>query len=71
MNDCCKNCKRNLNLTKFDYTKNGCQHTKMEGFICTAFANEGEAVWMIGLNQERDLCEEFLPKGDLDVENNF
>lgn len=65
MKECCKNCKRNLKLTKFDYSQGGCKHTDMEGFICTAFAYEGEAVWMIGLNQEEGLCEVFLPKEEL------
>ena len=67
MKDCCKNCKRNLKLTKFDYTGIGCKHTDMEGFICTAFAHEGEAIWMIGVDQEKDLCEEFLLKDDINA----
>ena len=67
MKECCKNCKRNLKLVKFDYTQGGCKHTALEGFICTAFANEGEADWMVGLNQEKDLCEVFSPKEELDA----
>ena len=62
MKHCCKNCKRNLKLVKFDYTQGGCKHTDIEGFICTAFANEGKAVLMVGVNQDEDVCEEFSPK---------
>lgn len=62
MEECCKTCGHNLKLTRFDYTDTGCKHTEMEGFICTAFAFEGDAIWMMGLNQEKDLCECFYPR---------
>lgn len=62
MKECCANCRRRYELTKFDYSHGGCEHTEMEGFICMAFADEGEAVWMVGLKAEVGLCELFAPK---------
>ena len=54
----CASCKKRLNLTKFDYLPvGGCKHTKLEGFACMAFANEGEVVWMVGIDENNDQCE--------------
>lgn len=62
MKECCANCRRRYKLTRFDYSHGGCEHTDMDGYICMAFADEGEAVWMVGLNAETGLCEVFEPK---------
>jgi len=56
MSKCCTTCRNRFALTKFDYSHGGCEHTKMDGFICMAFAAEGDAVWMVGLNED-GLCE--------------
>ena len=62
MKECCANCRRRYKLTRFDYSNGGCEHTDMDGYICMAFADESEAVWMVGLNAETGLCEVFEPK---------
>ena len=53
-----------LKATKFDYSQGGCIHTDMDGFICTAFASEGEAVWMVGLSNGC-MCEMYTNKEEL------
>lgn len=59
----CKNCKRYLNLIKFDYLPTGkVNHDKMRGYVCTAFASEGDAVWMCGLNPAEQTCEMYEEK---------
>ena len=62
MKECCASCRRRYELEKFDYSRGGCEHTEMDGYICMAFADEGKAVWMVGLNAEVGLCEVFEPK---------
>lgn len=57
MTDGCKNCRYRLELMKLDYRRRGCKHTKMEGFLCTAFADEGIANWMLGLDDDNSKCE--------------
>ena len=56
---CCNNCKYKLSIEKLDYSKGGCIHTKMDGFICLAFADEGVANWMLGICPESGMCECF------------
>ena len=58
---CCKNCKLRFELRKSDYSKGGCEHTTMSGFVCMAFANEGIAEWMCGISEE-GMCECFTQK---------
>ena len=50
-----------LKATKFDYSQGGCKHTDMDGFICTAFASEGKAVWMVGL-PNGCMCDMYSPR---------
>ena len=57
MEEHCSNCRYCLRLTKYDYSGRGCEHTEMDGFACLAFASEGDAIWMVGLNPEKELCE--------------
>lgn len=64
MKECCANCRNRYRLVRFDYSHSGCEHTDMDGYICMAFADEGEAVWMVGLDAEAGLCELFEPKED-------
>ena len=61
MKHCCANCKNKFNLTKYDYTDGNCDHTKMEGFICMAFSDERDAIWMVGLDSGEEECECFVP----------
>ena len=56
-----------LKATKFDYSQGGCIHTDMDGFICTAFASEGEAVWMVGL-PNGCFCEMYAPREEKQIE---
>ena len=60
MKECCANCNRRYKLTKFDYSHGGCEHTNMEGYICMAFADEKQAVWMVGSRENFDVCECFM-----------
>lgn len=53
----CRNCANRYNLVQFDYSKGGCKHTKMDGFICMAFSDVGKAIWMIGSDSG---CECFI-----------
>lgn len=55
----CANCSRLYKLTKSDYSKGGCEHTDMEGYICMAFADERKAVWIVGLDESLEMCECF------------
>ena len=53
-------CKFRYKLMKFDYSHGGCEHSEPGGFICMAFENDGEAVWMVGTNG--CFCECYTPK---------
>ena len=67
MKECCKNCMLSLRVRKHDYTKGGCKHSDMQGFVCLGFAHEGLAVWMVGVDPEVGICEMYKPpkvKGD-------
>lgn len=55
--ECCQNCRYRLSLKRFDYTKGSCEHTEMDGFICTIFSDEGVAVWMVGVEECEEQCE--------------
>ena len=59
---CCENCRMCYKLVKFDYSKGGCEHTDMEGYVCMAFAYEEEAVWMVGMDKSKGLCECYFEK---------
>ena len=60
--ECCATCRRRYDLMKFDYSQDGCIHTDMEGYICTAFADEGKMVWMVGEDENTGMCECWEPK---------
>ena len=62
MIDCCANCKFNLELVKFDYSKGGCIHSTYEGYACMAFADEGQVTHMVGVRPETAMCETFMEK---------
>ncbi len=64
MKECCENCGNRYKLVKFDYSRGGCKHTDMDGYICMAFASENQAVWMVGLQEQSGLCECYTSKGD-------
>lgn len=60
---CCANCARRYTIHKNDYRPDGkCEHSKPEGFICMAFADEGIATWMVGDDKEMGACEEYVSK---------
>lgn len=67
--ECCANCRRAYRLEKLDYSKGGCEHTDMEGYICMAFADEGLASWMVGNNPDTGMCECYAPKKDTGERN--
>jgi len=54
----CQNCGHNLELERWDYTKVGTGQEwkeKCDGHVCTAFADEGIAIWKIGADDGK--CE--------------
>lgn len=57
--ECCANCAKHYKLEKLDYSQGGCKHSEQNGFICAAFADEGVMSWMIGLDEENEMCEEY------------
>ena len=57
MKECCESCRNRYKLVKFDYSRGGCKHTDMDGYICMAFASENQAVWMVGQQEQFGLCE--------------
>lgn len=57
MKESCANCKYNLKLVKYDYSKGGCVHTDYDGYACMAFASEGLVIHMVGDNPETERCE--------------
>ena len=59
---CCANCRHKYSVEKLDYSHGGCEHTKLEGFICMGLAYEGWAYWMVGEDPEYGMCEEYDPK---------
>lgn len=61
-NESCKNCAYFYKLDKSDYSKNGCTHQMLEGYICMAFADEGIASWMYGVSEDGSICECYSPK---------
>jgi len=63
-NESCKNCKRRYRLRKNDYSQGGCEHSDMEGYVCMCLSREGIAEWMVGLNDEDEICECYSPKED-------
>lgn len=65
MEECCATCKRRYTLEKWDYTDvchNGVPKTKMEGFACTAFCDDGIVIWQVGGSDIGSICECYEPK---------
>ena len=58
----CATCRRCYRLEKLDYSKDGCEHTTMDGYVCMAFADEGLACWMVGEDMDSGMCECYEPK---------
>ena len=63
MKTCCANCANKMRIVNWDYRDGESTHAPLEGFACMAFADEKEAIWMVGLNEEEDFCECFVPNG--------
>lgn len=57
MNECCATCKNKYMIARNNYRSGGCKTDFLEGYICMAFANEGIASWMVGLDPETGMCE--------------
>lgn len=63
----CKNCKHHMYLYKWDYSMGGCIHSTCDGFACTALADEGEIIHMVGNDEDTGYCEMWRKKdGDTD-----
>lgn len=60
MSACCRTCKSHLDGVKSDHTLLGSGidiDSDMDGFICLALAYESVAYWMLGVDEERGICE--------------
>lgn len=57
MNECCATCRHRYDLERLDYSNGGCEHTEMDGYICMAFADERQAVWIIRTYPLEEICE--------------
>lgn len=57
----CKNCKYYCTLNKWDYSKfkSGEWKEVLPGFICNAFWDEHEAIWMVNKDNYSGYCEMF------------
>lgn len=63
MTECCETCNKCLDLVRYNYGRDGgCDHRIQPGFICLAFADEGQAIWMTGIKRETGMCECYSPK---------
>lgn len=62
MPESCATCRLCLDLVQYDYLQGGCKHYRKPGFICLAFASEGQACWMMGLDKQRQKCEMYEPR---------
>lgn len=65
MNECCATCKKCHALERWDYSdvrNNGVPKTRMEGFACTCFIDEGIVIWQVGSDPETGMCECYDPK---------
>lgn len=62
----CNACKYHYAAQNYHYKTKGVDSTKMDGFICAAFAKEeGIMTYMSGLiNDSVDFCEMFTPRGE-------
>ena len=60
MKKCCTNCKNRFDAHKTDFTKLNTDEpidSILDGFICMAFASEGVAYWMLGVDEDKGICE--------------
>lgn len=63
MNECCANCKYNVKLETWDYRrKDGVWKMFEDGFVCTLFASEGTVIHMLGVDEDKGMCECFIPR---------
>ena len=60
MKECCRNCQNRLDGVKSDHTLLGSEKdidSNMDGFICLALDYEGVAHWMLGVDEDKGMCE--------------
>lgn len=65
MKECCANCKLKFEAHKTDFRKLKTDDPidyELDGFICMGLGYERVATWIVGLDAETGLCEEFIPK---------
>jgi len=60
MKESCNNCLYQKRLIQYDYSGKGCKHTDQDGYACTAFASEGEVIWLIGNEPSAGMCECYM-----------
>ena len=58
---CCAKCKYRYDIQKWDYSE-GCKHTKLDGYACTALGHENVIIWMTGEDEKSGCCEYFTLK---------
>ena len=60
MSRCCRTCKYRLDGVKSNHTLLGSGidiDSDMDGFICLALSYEGVAHWMLGVDEDKGICE--------------
>lgn len=63
MKECCATCQLRYKLQYFDYTGKGCTHSDADnGFLCMVFGDEKLGTFMVGINEEEEICEMYTPQ---------
>lgn len=55
--ECCGTCRYKYTIARNNYRNGGCKTDFLDGFVCMAFADEGIASWMVGIDPEIGMCE--------------
>ena len=64
MKACCATCAFRYDLQKTDFTKLKTAEpidTDLEGYICMGFAYERVAIWLVGNDPQKGICEMYSP----------
>ena len=67
MSSCCRTCKFRIDGVKSDHTLLGSGidiDSDMDGFICLGLAYEGVAFWMLGVDEDKGMCEMYKERSE-------
>ena len=59
----CAKCKFHAKLEKWNYVKDGVDHTTQKGFLCTALLFDNVGVWITGVDDLQEYCDLFTERG--------